>query len=164
MSGTVNKVMLVGYIVKSPVLTELSGGNKKATFTLVTQREWVNDKEELKSITEWHRVICYGKLAESIEKRALERNLVYVEGRIQTRTWEENGRRNYITEIIIPSGGRFMTIRTVKNTAEVIGENAEINPEELNEEQKEALMIDEIEKMLMNDIGYQEVEKLVVPE
>lgn len=155
-TGTINKVMLVGYIIKEPELVELNDENVRASFVIATKREWINDQQELKSFYDWHRVVCFGNLAKSIVERAKKRNLSVVEGRIQTRQWkDEKGESRYITEIVIDgNSGKFITLRKVKETTEIIDKNAEIKQEELSEEQKEALMIDEIEKMLNSDIDF----------
>lgn len=147
-TGTVNKVVLVGYLMKDPEFVEMPEGKLKATLTIATKRQWLNENNEVKAFIDWHRVIVYGALAKSLETRAKKRNLVYVEGRTQNRMWKDDkGEARFVNEIIIDTNGRYQTLRVVRETKELnIDKSTDVSL--LNEEQREALLIDEIESML----------------
>lgn len=156
-TGTINKVFLVGYVMKEVNIVE-QNGVKKGTFVMVTHRQWVNEQQELKTFVEWHRIVTYGKLAESLIERAKERCLVCVEGRIQTRMYEINGVTKFIKEIIVDGqSGKYQTLRRVRKSEEIIDKTKEYKVEDLNEEQREALLIDEINSMLLDDDDFKNI-------
>ena len=98
MSG-VNKVILIGRLGKDPEVRAFENNVKKATFTLATS-EIRKDKEGNKiETTEWHNIICWRNLAEIAEQFLGKGKLIYLEGKIHTRSWEDNGTKKYITEI-----------------------------------------------------------------
>ncbi len=95
----VNKVILVGHLGADPEMKYGSSGNPFTTFNLATTEGWVKDgqKEER---TEWHRIIAFGKLAEICAKYLHKGKQIYIEGRLQTRSWEQDGIKRWSTEII----------------------------------------------------------------
>jgi len=95
---SVNKVILVGNLGQDPKSFQVSSG-LKVSFSLATSEKWKSQDGENKEKTEWHNIIVWGKQAEFAEKYLSKGRLVYIEGRIQTRTYEDNGKK-YITEII----------------------------------------------------------------
>lgn len=100
MSG-VNRVILLGRLGSDPELRNTGSGMNVCTFNLATSESWVKDgKKEEK--TEWHRVIIWGKLGETACKYLKKGRQVYIEGKLQTRTWNEKdtGVKRYATEII----------------------------------------------------------------
>jgi single-strand DNA-binding protein len=98
MSG-VNKVILIGRLGKDPEVRTFENNVKKATFPLATS-EVRKDKEGNKiETTEWHNIACWRNLAEIAEQFLAKGKMIYVEGKIRTRTWEENGVKKYFTEI-----------------------------------------------------------------
>lgn len=99
MSG-VNKVILLGYLGKDPETYTFSNGNKKVRLTIATSEAYKNKAGERVEHTEWHYVNMFRSLADVAEKYLKKGNLVYVEGMLRTRSWEEaNGEKRYITEI-----------------------------------------------------------------
>jgi single-strand DNA-binding protein len=76
-----------------------SSGNPFTTFNLATTDSWVKDGQR-EERTEWHRIIAFGKLAEICAKYLHKGKQIYLEGRIQTRSWEQDGVKRYTTEII----------------------------------------------------------------
>lgn len=96
-----NKVFLIGNLTRDPEIRSLPSGQPVATFSIATNRIW-NDKSGARQTTaEFHNIVAFGRLAE-IAKQYLGRGkMVFVEGRIQTRTWEQNGAKKYRTEIIV---------------------------------------------------------------
>jgi len=98
MSG-INKVILIGRLGKDPEVRAFEGGTKKAFFTLATS-EIYKDKEGKKvEHTEWHNIVCWRVLAEIAEKYLTKGKQIYLEGRLRTRSWEDNGVKKYVTEI-----------------------------------------------------------------
>ena len=98
MSG-INKVILVGRLGKEPEVRALENGSTRATFTLATS-EIYKDKEGKKiEQTEWHNIVCWRNKAEFAEAYLSKGKLIYLEGKLRTRSWEDNGIKKYITEI-----------------------------------------------------------------
>lgn len=98
MSG-INKVILIGHLGKDPEVRTFENGTKKANFSLATT-EYYKDKDgNRQEQTEWHNIVCWRNLAEIAEKYLTKGKLIYVEGKIKTRSWEDNGAKKYITEI-----------------------------------------------------------------
>ncbi len=97
----INKIVLVGHLGQEPEQKTLDGGQTVTRFSVATNRNWVDKSGNKQSNTEWHRVVVWNKLAEICAKYLNKGKLVYVEGRIQTRQWEDNqGEKKYTTEII----------------------------------------------------------------
>ena len=97
----VNKVILIGNLTKDVELKNLPSGNLVANFALATNESW-NDKAtgEKKTKVEYHNVTMYGKLAELASKYTQKGSKVYLEGKLQTRSWEDkNGSKRYTTEV-----------------------------------------------------------------
>jgi len=98
MSG-VNKVILIGRLGKDPEVRAFENNVKKASFPLATS-EFRKDKEGNKiEVTEWHNIVCWRYLAEISEQFLIKGKMIYLEGKIRTRNWEENGVKKYYTEI-----------------------------------------------------------------
>ena len=96
----VNKVILVGNLGADPMLRVTSAGRHLATFSVATSRNWQDDKGEWQQQTNWHRVVVWGERAQTVTDRMAKGHRVYVEGRLQSRSWEdERGQRRYLTEI-----------------------------------------------------------------
>lgn len=107
MSGSVNKVILIGRIGKDPEIRSTKDGGKIANLTLATSETW-NDKAsgERKERVEWHRIsILNDKTADVAERFVKKGAKIYVEGQLQTRKWtDQQGQDRYTTEVVI---GRF---------------------------------------------------------
>lgn len=103
MARGVNKVILIGNLGGDPEVRYASGSNKAiANVTLATTDTW-RDREtnELQERTEWHRVVFFNRLAEIVEQYLKKGSKVYVEGRLQTRKWQDrDGNDRYTTEIV----------------------------------------------------------------
>jgi len=99
MSG-VNKVILVGNLGNDPEIKATNSGSTLANFSVATSERWTKDGERQEK-TEWHRVTAFGKLAEIVGQYVTKGSKVYIEGKIQTRSWEtDSGEKRYATEII----------------------------------------------------------------
>lgn len=99
MSG-VNKVILVGRLGADPEVRSTPGGAQVCSLSIATSETWVKDgKREEK--TEWHRVVLWGRQAELAQKYLKKGRMVYLEGRIQTRSWQDQqGQKRFTTEVI----------------------------------------------------------------
>ncbi len=97
---SVNKVILVGRLGADPELKSLSSGQNVANFNLATSENWVDRDGQKQERTEWHRIVVWGKLAEICRQHLSKGRQVYVEGRLQTRSWEDQqGQKRYTTEV-----------------------------------------------------------------
>ncbi len=99
---SVNKVILVGRLGRDPETRYTSGGQAVANFTMATDESFKDRSGERQKRTEWHRVVLWGKLAEIAQQYLKKGMLVYIEGRIQTRQWEDkrDGQKRQTTEIV----------------------------------------------------------------
>ena len=96
----INKVILVGNLGKDPEVKSFEGGAKVARFTVATTESYKDRTTgERKDVTEWHNVVCWRNLADIAEKFLVKGKQVYVEGRLRTRSWDDNGTKRYVTEI-----------------------------------------------------------------
>jgi single-strand DNA-binding protein len=97
----INKVILVGNLGKDPEMRYTAEGLAVANFNIATSDAW-KDKNtgEKKERTEWHRIVAFGKLGEICGEYLSKGRQVYVEGRLQTRSWEKDGVTRYTTEIV----------------------------------------------------------------
>ena len=96
----VNKVILVGRLGRDPELRYTQGGQPVANFTLATNERWTGKDGERQERTEWHRIVAWGKLAELCGEYLSKGRQVYLEGRLQTREWEDKeGNKRSTTEI-----------------------------------------------------------------
>ncbi|RJQ57277.1 MAG: single-stranded DNA-binding protein [Desulfobacteraceae bacterium] len=99
--ASVNKVILIGNLGRDPEVRYTADGTAVANFSIATSFAW-NDKAtgEKKETTEWHRIVAFGKLGERCGEYLAKGKQVYVEGRLQTRSWEKDGVTRYSTEIV----------------------------------------------------------------
>ncbi len=96
----VNKVILIGNLGRDPELRYTQNGQAVANFTLATTESWTNRSGERGERTEWHRIVTWGRTAELCSQYLSKGRTVYVEGRIQTREWEDKeGQKRRTTEI-----------------------------------------------------------------
>lgn len=95
-----NKVLLIGNAGKDPEVRHLQGGAVTATITLATTERYKDRNGETKEQTEWHTVVAWRQTAEFVEKYVKKGAQLYVEGKIRTRSWDDqNGQKRYSTEI-----------------------------------------------------------------
>ena len=99
MSG-VNKVIIVGRLGQDPEMKAVGQGSTVTRLNVATSETWVGKDGQKQEKTEWHRITVWGKLAEICGKYLAKGRQVYVEGRLQTRSWEDNGQKKYATEIV----------------------------------------------------------------
>jgi single-strand DNA-binding protein len=104
MSGSVNKVILVGNLGRDPEVRSAQDGSKIVSLSLATSENWKDRiSGERKDRTEWHRVVIFNdKLAEVAEKYLRKGSKIYIEGQLQTRKWTDNtGQEKYTTEVVL---------------------------------------------------------------
>ncbi len=98
---SLNKCMIIGNLGRDPEMRYTPSGQAVTQFTVATNRNYRDQQGEWQSETEWFRVVVWGQQAERTAERLRKGNKVYVEGRIQTRQWEDQtGNKRYTTELI----------------------------------------------------------------
>ena len=115
MSGTINKVILIGHLGDEVKMNYFEGGNSIGRFSIATNESYTSKQSgERVTNTEWHNVVVRNKLAEICEKYLSKGDKVYCEGRIKTRQWEQEGQKRYTTEIHVTN----MTFLSTKKETE----------------------------------------------
>jgi single-strand DNA-binding protein len=109
--ASVNKVILIGNLGRDPELRYTQQGQAVANFTLATNENWTNKSGDREERTEWHRVVAWARTAELCAEYLAKGRTVYVEGRLQTREWEDkDGQKRRTTEVVAQTvqflGGR----------------------------------------------------------
>jgi len=100
-SRGVNKVILVGNVGNEPECRTMPNGNSVANISVATSESWKDkNTSEQQERTEWHRVVFFNRLAEIVEQYVKKGSKLYIEGRLQTRSWEQDGIKRYTTEIV----------------------------------------------------------------
>lgn len=97
----VNKCILLGRVGKDPEIKQFDGGNK-ASFSLATTERGYTTKAgvTIEETTTWHNIVCWKGLATIVERFVKKGDLIYIEGKITTRSWESDGKKHYMTEIV----------------------------------------------------------------
>ena len=98
--ASLNRVTLIGNVGKDPEIKTFASGNKVASITLATSERYKDRNGEQKEDTEWHSVQAFGKLADVVERFVHKGSLLYLDGKIRTRSYEADGRTVYRTEIL----------------------------------------------------------------
>jgi len=97
---SVNKVILVGNVGRDPEIKHLDKGVAVANFSIATTETYIAKTGEKISNTEWHNIVAWRGLAETIEKYVKKGSLLYIEGRLRTNMYEKDGVKHYATEIL----------------------------------------------------------------
>lgn len=101
MGRGLNKVMVIGNMGRDPEMRYTPSGKPVTSFSLASSRSWKAPNGERREETEWFNVVAWGGLAEICNDKLFKSQQVYVEGRLQTRSWEdENGQRHFRTEVV----------------------------------------------------------------
>jgi single-strand DNA-binding protein len=97
-----NKVMLIGNLGRDPEVRSTPSGQPVATFTLATNRRWKDKNGQRQEQTEWHNIVVWGKQAEIAGQYLTKGKQIYLEGRLQTRSWDDrqSGEKKYRTEVV----------------------------------------------------------------
>lgn len=100
----VNKVILIGNLGRDPKISYSQQGLAVANFPIATSEQWTDKNTGgRQEKTEWHKVVAFGKPAETIAKYLSKGRQVYIEGRLQTRSYEKDGQTHYTTEVVVTS-------------------------------------------------------------
>jgi single-strand DNA-binding protein len=103
MSRSLNKVMIIGYLGRDPEMRYTSSGKAVTTFSVATNRTWSSSTGERHEETEWFTVVSWGSLAEICKQHLARGSQVFVEGRLQTRRWEDTDAKKHATVEIVAS-------------------------------------------------------------
>lgn len=127
-SRSLNKVQLIGNLTRDPELRYTPQGTAVCTFGLATNRSWSTDTGEKREETEFHRVVAWNKLAELCSQLLFKGRKVYVEGRLQTRTWTgQDGSQRQTTETVIEEMIILDSRQAVsESSASVVGTSAPV--------------------------------------
>lgn len=99
-----NKVFLIGNLTRDPELRAIPSGTKVVQIGLATNRVWKDQSGARKEATEYHNIVAFGRQAEILAQYCRKGSSLYVEGRLQTRSWDgQDGKKNYRTEIVLDS-------------------------------------------------------------
>ena len=100
MGKSLNRAQLIGHLGKDPELKYTQNGTAVATFSIATSESWKDKDGNVTERTEWHNIVAWRKLAEICGEWLKKGKRVYIEGKIQTRSYEKDGIKKYITEIV----------------------------------------------------------------
>ena len=98
-----NKVLLYGNLTRDPEIRALPSGQQVANFSLATNRSYTDKEGRKQEVVEYHNVVAFARQAEVIGQYMKKGRPLFVEGRLQTRSWEAEGKKNYRTEIVVDS-------------------------------------------------------------
>ena len=103
-----NKVMLIGNVGRDPETKITTTGTKKISFSLATSQKYKDAAGEYKEKTQWHNIVCWGKLGDLVEKMVFKGSSLFIEGELSYRKWEDqNGQQKTVTEI---NGNNFQIL------------------------------------------------------
>lgn len=114
---SVNKIIILGRVGKDPEVKQFDGGSKASFSVATTERGFTTkDGKTVPEKTEWHNIVCWKGLATIVERFVQKGDLIYIEGKITTRSWEKDGAKQYMTEIVADNiellGGKSETKET----------------------------------------------------
>ena len=119
MAGSLNKVTLIGNLGADPEIRSMNNGNEVCNLSVATTESW-KDKAtgEKRDKTEWHRVVVFSQGLIGVCKNYLKKgSKIYIEGALQTRSWEQDGQKKYTTEIVLQSYDSKMLMLDGRNQA-----------------------------------------------
>ena len=118
MAGSVNRVILIGNLGRDPEIRSFQNGGKVCDFSIATSEGW-KDKQtgERKENTQWHNIVVKNEGLISVAERFLKKgSKVYIEGKLETRSYEKNGAQHYTTEVVLsPFGGTLTMLDSAKS-------------------------------------------------
>ena len=126
MARSVNKVTLIGNLGNDPEMKALPSGSQVANLSIATTDSW-RDKSsgEMQERTEWHRVVCFDRLAEICGQYLKKGSRIYMEGSLRTRSWDQEGQKRYSTEIV----GREMMMLDGRGDSDMSSQNPSPRPQ-----------------------------------
>ena len=111
MSGSLNKVILVGNLGNDPDVRTMQSGDKVANLSIATNERWRDKEGNQQERTEWHRVVIFGRVAEVAERYLRKGSKILIEGQLQTRKWQDqSGKDRYTTEVVVRGFNGTMTM------------------------------------------------------
>jgi len=117
MAGSLNKVTLIGNLGQDPDIRALNSGDKVVNLSIATSESW-KDKNtgDRKERTQWHRIVIFNQGLAKIAEQYLKKGMkVYIEGQLETRSWEQNGEKKYATEVVLrPYAGEIVMLSNNK--------------------------------------------------
>lgn len=124
----INKVILVGNLGGDPESKKTASDQSITLFNLATSKTWINREGQRQESTDWHRIVVWGKLGETCANYLSKGRQVYIEGRIQTRSWEDDkGQKRYTTEVI---ANQVLFLGNAQNATEGVSPAAGKNREQ----------------------------------
>tara|TARA_R100001244_G_scaffold19077_1_gene19759 strand:- start:452 stop:880 length:429 start_codon:yes stop_codon:yes gene_type:complete len=137
----VNKVILVGNLGDEPVIRYSGDGKAIANLRVATSESWTDQEGNKQERTEWHRVSVFGKLAEICQKYLHKGSKVFLEGKLQTRSWDKDGVQQYTTEVVLSGWNSNLMMLDKKGDpvepAEISADAPKIQPEDGFEDKME---------------------------
>ena len=137
----VNKVILVGNLGDEPVIRYSGDGKAIANLRVATSESWTDQEGNKQERTEWHRVSVFGKLAEICQKYLHKGSKVFLEGKLQTRSWDKDGVQQYTTEVVLSGWNSNLMMLDKKvepvEPAEISADAPKIQPEDGFEDKME---------------------------
>lgn len=128
-SRGVNKVILVGNVGNDPEVRYMPNGNAVANISIATSETWKDKGNgEQQEKTEWHRVVFFNRLAEIVEQYVKKGSKLYIEGRLQTRSYDKDGQKHYSTEIVA-SEMQMLDTKSTQNEGESYNQGSPIRTE-----------------------------------
>lgn len=124
----INKVLLLGRCGKDPEVRTFNNGDRVANFSLATSDIYRNKDGERVENTEWHNISVFGKTVDIVEKYVTKGSLIHIEGKLKTRSWEVDGVKKYITEVVLEKYGGKITLlpKSTSNESEPESVEAEM--------------------------------------
>lgn len=124
--GSVNKVIILGNLGQDPEVRMTQSGQQVATVNVATSESFTTRDGRREDRTEWHRVVLWGKLAELAGKYLKKGRRIFIEGRLQTRSWDDqNGQKRYTTEIV---GTQMVFVDSARNDGPSDSNQADVGP------------------------------------
>ncbi len=115
MAGSVNKVILIGNLGADPEIRNMQSGDKVANLSIATSESWKDKNSgERQERTQWHKVVIWNQNIVTVAEKYLRKgSKVYVEGQLETRSWEQDGQKKYATEVVLrPFRGELTMLDT----------------------------------------------------
>jgi single-strand DNA-binding protein len=137
MSRGLNKVMIIGHLGKDPEMRYTPSGRSVTTFSVATSRAWNTSDGEKHSETEWFNVVTWGSLAEICKQYLVKGQQVYIEGRLQTRHWEDKDKVKHSTVEIVASEMMILGDRREANDKPGGGDDSGTVEESVNNPEEE---------------------------
>jgi single-strand DNA-binding protein len=128
----INKAMVYGNLTRDPEIKALPSGIQVCNVSLATNRTWSDKEGKKQEEVQYHNIVLFGKTAENVAKYMMKGSGLFVEGRLQTQSWEKDGVKHYRTEIVgetVQFGSKTTTEKKEEKLPEYPDEN--INPEDI---------------------------------